>query len=359
MIELLTEKQSLWEHLKQTDKPIFIYGMGDGALKIIHVLEQLGIPFEGIYASNNFVRGHSFCGYKVLRLDEVTAMHGKNFISLLAFATFRPEMLEVLYALQDECEFYAPDVPVVKTDDEVFDHAYIQKHNEQFTKVYNMLADDWSKKVMIDTLNFKVSGKIDYLKGITTNISEVYEIIKPTGHEHYVDLGAYNGDTVSEFLRYSNGSIEQIYAFEPDVKNFKRLHKRIDEEKITNINTFNIGAWSEKTVLHFSGKGGRNSKLENTGVIEVQANSVDHILQGKKATTIKFDVEGAEYQALLGCKETIQAYAPKLMVSSYHKNEDLYALPLLIHELNPNYKFYLRHHPYIPCWETNYYCVVK
>lgn len=365
MLSLLTEKQSLWEHLLQTDKPIYIYGMGDGALKIISVLEYLGIKFEGIYASNDFVRGHSFYGYKVMRLDEVTAKHGKNFISLLAFASSREEMLEVFYNLQNECEFYAPDVPVVKTDDDVFDHAYIQKYNEEFTTVYHMLADEWSKKVFLDTLNFKVSGKIDYLKNITTEMSEVYQnIIRPTGEEHYVDLGAYNGDTVSEFIQYNNllnkeGSVAEIYAFEPDIKNFKRLHKRIEEEQIKHIHTYNIGAWSEETVLHFSGKGGRNSKLDHKGMIEVQANSVDNILNGKKATTIKFDVEGAEYQALLGCKKTIATYQPKLMVSSYHKNEDLFALPLLIQKLNPNYKFYLRHHPYVPSWETNYYCIVE
>lgn len=361
LLNYLTEKHSLWEHLKNTRKPIYIYGMGDGAVKIINVLTHLGIEISGIYASNNFVRGHSFYGYKVLKLDEVKA-ETPDFISLLAFATFRDEMLEVLYKLQDEFEFYAPDVPVVRTDDAIFDLTYIDGHSKEFLQVYDMLADDWSKKVLIDTLNFKVSGKIDYLKGISTPIDEVYtNIIKPSSNESYVDLGAYNGDTVSEFLRYADPKTAKITAFEPDKKNYRRLNQRIENEniigRVEQIDCYNIGVWSEQTVLHFASKGGRNSKLDDSGVIDVNANSVDNILSGNPATVIKFDVEGAEYQALLGCENTIKAFKPRLMVSAYHKNEDLFALPLLIKSLNHNYKIYLRHHPYIPSWETNFYCV--
>lgn len=357
MYKLLTEKQSLWNHLKNTKKPIYIYGMGDGAIKIISVLEKLSIPIAGIYASNDFVRGHSFYDHKVLTLAEVKAV-SSDFISLLAFAAFREPMLDTLYALQNECEFYAPDVPVCKTDDNLFDIEFVKKYNDRFKAVYEMLEDDWSKRVFVGTLNFKVSGKIDYLKKITSPMSEVYlNLIKPTKQDSYIDLGAYNGDTISELLVYCDGEIKNIVAFEPDAKNFKRLNRRIETENIKNITAYNLGAWNKEQILHFQGKGGRNSKLCDNGIIEVKANSVDNILAGNMASIIKLDVEGAELEALEGCKDTIAKYAPRLLVSAYHKNEDLFALPLLIKKLNPNYKIYLRHHPYIPSWETNYYCV--
>lgn len=364
---LISEKQSLWQHLKSADKPIYIYGMGDGALKIIAVLERLGIPFEGIYASNDFVRGHSFRGYRVLRLAEVKAQHGENFISLLAFATFRHEMLEVLYQLQEECEFYAPDVPVVKVDDDVFDLDYVKRHEGEFDAVYDMLADEQSKKVFVNTLNFKISGKVEYLKEITTEIDEVYRsIIKPSRSDVYIDLGAYNGDTVSEFLRYSGGAAERIIALEPDKKNFKRLIKRAEEENILNMQAYNMGAWSRNEVLSFAGRGGRSSKLDaGDGTVEVQATSVDILLDGARADVINLDVEGAEREALLGCSETIRKYHPRLMISAYHKNEDLYALPMLVREIcggckdGFQYKVFLRHHPYLPAWETNYYLTAE
>ncbi|MEG0693118.1 MAG: FkbM family methyltransferase [Oscillospiraceae bacterium] len=356
MLEFIKEKESLWEYLKKTTKSIYIYGMGDGALKIISVLEQLNITLAGIYASDEFVRGHSFYGFIVKRLDQVKAEAGE-FITLLAFATQREPLLSHIYEMSEELELYAPDVPVVKTDDELFDIDFIKKHENEFDFVYNHLSDELSKKVLIDILNFKVSGKIGYLKGCSTEIGEVYtHIIKPTSNEVYVDLGAYNGDTVVEFLSYAN-SAAKIVAFEPDKKNFKRLNKTLLEKDIT-AECYNIGAWSCEDTLYFQGgKGGRNSKLNEFGQIDIPVNSVDNILLGKEATLIKLDVEGAETSAIQGCEKTITQFSPKLMVSSYHKNDDLFSLPIQLLKLNPNYKVFLRHHPYIPAWETNYYFI--
>ena len=69
------------------------------------------------------------------------------------------------------------------------------------------------------------------------------------------------------------------------------------------------------------------------------------------------DVEGCEREALWGASQTIAHFSPKLMVSLYHRNEDIFALPLLIRRLNPNYDLYIRHQLYIPAWETNLYAV--
>ena len=99
------------------------------------------------------------------------------------------------------------------------------------------------------------------------------------------------------------------------------------------------------------------SPLLSNAQFEIEGRSVDSILGGKKATLIKYDVEGSEEQALLGSAETIKKYKPRLIVSLYHRTEDMVKLPLLVHKLNPSYKMYLRHHPYIPAWDTNLYCI--
>ena len=63
----------------------------------------------------------------------------------------------------------------------------------------------------------------------------------------------------------------------------------------------------------------------------------------EKVDFIKMDIEGAEVDALKGCKETIQNYGPKLAISIYHKRSDMWEIPLMIQEMNPNYKFYIKH----------------
>jgi hypothetical protein len=61
-------------------------------------------------------------------------------------------------------------------------------------------------------------------------------------------------------------------------------------------------------------------------------------------TFIKMDIEGGEYNALVGAREIIREQKPKLAISVYHRDDDLIKIPLLIHEMLPEYRFYLRHH---------------
>ena len=70
MIEKIHEK-NVWDSLKETDLPIVIYGMGNGADMIIEKLQSIGADFADIFASDEFVRGHSFHGKRVLKYSEV------------------------------------------------------------------------------------------------------------------------------------------------------------------------------------------------------------------------------------------------------------------------------------------------
>lgn len=104
-------------------------------------------------------------------------------------------------------------------------------------------------------------------------------------------------------------------------------------------------------------KQGRSSgHLSQKGNIRVKLDALDHILQGKKVTFIKLDIEGAELKALHACRDTIVQHRPKLAICVYHKPEDIIEIPSYIHEIVPEYKLYLRHHSKDHC-ETVFYAV--
>ena len=73
---------------------------------------------------------------------------------------------------------------------------------------------------------------------------------------------------------------------------------------------------------------------------------MDDCLEGKRVTYIKMDIEGEEYEALEGAKKVITEQKPKLAVCIYHKAFDIFKLPRLILEMNPEYLFYLRHYSF-------------
>ena len=166
--------------------------------------------------------------------------------------------------------------------------------------------------------------------------------------------GAYDGDTIREFTAATGGKYKHITALEPDKKSYKKLLKNTDGMK--NISTLNMGVWSKRDTLIFDAEAGRNSKLSAEGV-SVEVTDIDSL--NIAPTFIKMDIEGSEMKALEGAEKTIKKYLPKLYVCAYHRNEDLFALPLKINELSEKYKIYFRHSKYIPAWESNFYCVAE
>lgn len=342
----------MWESLRETTLPIVIYGMGNGADMIIEKLEKIGVDFADVFASDEFVRGHCFHGKKVLKYSEVTEKYS-DFVIVMAFAVHDKKMLQKVRELSERHTLYFPDVPVA--DSETFTANYIRLHNNEFDKAYSLLSDDDSKKSFIDILNFKVSGKPEYLFSCEKAKEDIYsEFLHIGDNETFMDLGAYDGDTVREFLSATNNRFKKIYAVEADEKNYKKLITKT--ENINYIETFNVAAWDKKETLFFEKKKGRNSKIDSKGKIEIQADSVDNILNGREITMLKMDIEGSEEKALIGAKKTIKKYRPKLYVCAYHRNSDMFLLPLTIHEICPDYKIHFAHHPYVPAWESNFYC---
>lgn len=352
MINKLDTK-NIWKFLEKNQKPIILYGMGNGADMVIEKLESLNVQFSDIFASDKFMRGQFFHGKQVLKYSDVCQKYD-DFIILMTFGVHDDETLAYVKQLSSKHEFYSLTMPIV--DNEVFTLEFVQQYEQEFEKAYNLLADEKSKQSFINVLNFKITGNVQYLFECHSEKQEIYDnIFNLSENEHFVDLGAYDGDTINEFIKASNNKYDKITAFEPDAKNFKKLCMKTGD--IKNIQKYNLGAWNKQEILYFAKKAGRNSRIDETG-IAVNFDSVDNIIKDK-VTFLKMDIEGAEKNALLGAKNTILRDKPKLYVCGYHRNEDFFTLPELIHSFDENYQIYFRQHIYIPAWESNFYRVMK
>lgn len=160
MLDFVIEKENCWDFLKKTDLPIFIYGMGDGAIKIMRVFEQYAIPLAGFFASDEFVRGHSFQGHLVHTLSQIENIID-DFVVVLAFAAGYQSLYDRINEIAECHLLLAPDVPVVGNG--LFTYEYVVENSEKINRVYNLLADEKSRQVYSDVINYKISGKINYL----------------------------------------------------------------------------------------------------------------------------------------------------------------------------------------------------
>ena len=352
MLDFITEKTDCWDYLKSTDLPVFIYGMGDGALKIMSVFERYGIPLAGFFASDEFVRGHTFQGHLVHTLSQIETLID-DFVIVLAFAAGYQSLYDRINEIAKRHILLAPDVPVA--GETLFTYKNSQKNAEKIQSVYDMLADEKSRQTYADVINFKISGKIEYLNRCISPKEEIYgRIIYLGENEIFADLGAYNGDTAAEFMSACNNNFCHLYAFEPNPKNFRKLTKNLPEsDKIT---LFNAAAGRESGTVKISANEGRMSRAGGSGkTVEIPIVPLDEAVP-ESVTVLKLDVEGGEREAIMGARRHIENGA-KILCSLYHRSEDMFDLPLLIKSINPELKFYIRHQLYIPAWETNLYAV--
>lgn len=348
--------------MKETPLPIVVYGMGNGADKIIDELTARDISVSDFFASDGFVRGHFFHGKRVLSFSEVKEKYEK-FIILVAFGSSLPDVMNRFISLAETYEFYAPDVPVC--GGELFDAPFYLEHEAEFEKVRALLADDKSRSVWDDLIAYKLSGDISHILHADTQKEDALRDILSGGYTAYVDLGAYNGDTIRESLSFYP-TIEKICAFEPSAKTFAKLEAYLSTVESIEKSAFSLCAWNKSETRILTDGAGRNTTIGGTGdtsktkngakIRTAECDALDNRVSYKgEKLFIKYDVEGAEEEALLGSIKTIQNNDTELLVSLYHKSRDLFALPLLVHEILPDHKLYLRKHPYIPAWDINLY----
>ncbi len=350
----------MWEALKNEKRPIVIYGMGNGADKLIARFNELNIEFRDIFASDGFVRGHSFHGIRVKSFSEIKELYS-DFVIALSFASNREEVLSLFLELDGKYDMYIPDMPV--TGDEYFDSNFCNAHYDEILNAYNALSDEESRNTYAAVINYKLTGKLYYLLSAYATKDELYSLISSrNGIESYLDGGAYNGDTLKEAIHYFPDLKEAILV-EPDKRSFKKLSAFADTLSEPKLTLYNAALWSSDGAASFISSGNRNSSINSTAshenkTVETEISTVDEIAKSK-IDYIKYDVEGAELEALIGSSLTIERDKPVLLVSAYHRSADIFSLINYLKERYPFYDLYLRRLKCVPAWELDIIALPK
>lgn len=163
--------------------------------------------------------------------------------------------------------------------------------------------------------------------------------------EVFIDAGCCDLNSTLQLRKYCK-HLKKVYALEPDPESYAVCQEKKARFHVDEAELFPVGAWSERTTLHFKATNDGVSHVCDDGEIVVPVATIDEIVEKEnpKVTMIKMDIEGSELEALKGAKKTIQRNKPKLAICIYHKPEDMLEIPLYIKSLVPEYKLYVRHH---------------
>jgi FkbM family methyltransferase len=146
------------------------------------------------------------------------------------------------------------------------------------------------------------------------------------------EVGAHIG-FVTQWFSKLVGENGLVIAFEPGPSNLEYLRKNVSELANARVEAVAVCDQDGSVSLNVEDLSGQNNSLiDNLPVLEantraagvqprlskltVQALSLDSFRssQRRRANFIKIDVEGAEYQVLVGARETLKSDRPILMV---------------------------------------------
>lgn len=207
--------------------------------------------------------------------------------------------------------------------------------------------------------------------------------VKP--NDVILDIGAHIG-TITLPLAKSVGPDGRVYAFEPDLDNFKLLSKNIAANQICNVVAEHI-AVSDRTAtirLYQSTSCSALHRIHPSGYcrrsVEVKAISLNDYFESRpqRVDVVKIDVEGAELRVLRGSQCLIKAnpsirflieFVPAWIVEGGHRVDDVVEFfrdnGFVLFEVDEenetiriaDFADLLRRYPPKSNWGTNLWCV--
>jgi FkbM family methyltransferase len=148
-------------------------------------------------------------------------------------------------------------------------------------------------------------------------ITFVKHFINP--NKNIIDLGANIGTHSIIYSNYTNGI---VYSFEPQKVVFDILNKNVELNNCKNIITYNFGGSNIDSKFYMNacyenkdnqGAFRIDKSLDETNGLQIECRIIDN-LNIENVGYIKIDVEGHEYEALMGLKNLLIRDHPSLMV---------------------------------------------
>jgi FkbM family methyltransferase len=304
----------------------------------------------------------------VLHYDDVLLdSFGREFTRQSA-ADFAPEDILVIRHLKAraiteklrQCGFGRAIIDLthlVWRETSLLDTVLIRDNLARIERVFERL-DTQSAEIFLCLLLFRIKADPDILKfsdypqylhkNILSRLNE---------REIIIDGGAFTGDSAFLFLAATQGRVD-IFGFEPDAANYDIMFRNILHHRVNDrIHALPYGLYDSRTTLRFN-SASQSSRIVENGVHFIRTVDIDGFCQffQVQPTLIKLDVEGAELHALRGAGGTIRQNKPKLLISLYHRAEDLWEIPEFIISLRDDYIFHIGHHSSdLTIYETTLY----
>jgi len=331
----------------EKSKTAIVFGAQRLGEFVVENLKASGINVAAIVDNGKSKHGSFVVGIPVIQLSEVNDLNVPIVIATTRFSKSISVQLEeggyknyLPYPVMSliNAELYPHEIPYVGIQED------FSKNIARHLGLFLSLTDDKSRQVHDGLIQYRLNYDARFADAVADQYERQYfdkDLIKYSPENVFVDLGGYDGDTVEKYIEFGNGIYKKIYLFEPDENILNRAKIRL--KNYVDIEYMQTGAYSKDGELRFSASGRTNGFFNESGELVIPVRKLDSVVSEDPAL-IKMDIEGSEKDALLGAVNTIKRAKPKLAIAAYHYAHDLWRLVDVIREINPEYKFYLRHY---------------
>jgi FkbM family methyltransferase len=335
---------------------IFLYGVGGFATEIAATLEKFEIKILGFIDHVQAPPG-DWAGYKYapfFNVDEVSLTRDSTVI--IAVHNFHGDLQQIvkrIFQVDSHVQIISPveltnHLSIAGAHIENYwltsDQGLFDRNEAQIQAFRTLLSDEKSKLLLEQIIEYRRGGQIDALPK-TEILEHQYipmDLPTPPPNIRMVELGAYTGDNLREFVRRGL-NIEFALSLEPDLQNFSSLVSTIAELGLRNVFALPLAGWDQTETLLFNDTGDAGAVMVKSGGSSITATSIDQFVGKSEINFIKMDIEGAELNAIQGAKNIIIQQEPHLAISVYHKPDDLWTIGLMIEEFsNGKYDYFLR-----------------
>jgi len=220
------------------------------------------------------------------------------------------------------------------------------KNRDEILRGFDYFEDDSSRQLYYDLWRYRLTGVIG--TGITEQYTWGDQYFSPELPPwpkplRFIDCGAYTGDTL-QTAKKKGIAMEAIAAFEPDLANYAKLVAVVRDLKPKLAFTAPCGVFGSSSQVSFSAGDGTGSAISAGGTSTIQCVTLDEVMLGFHPNLIKMDIEGAEYDALLGGAKLIEQDRPGLAICVYHTPDHIWQIPKLVRKWDLGYRLHLLNH---------------
>jgi FkbM family methyltransferase len=335
---------------------LILYGAGNAGREILRQLREAGIEPLAFADDTPAKQGTVIDRLEVLAPEAAAARFGPKVVIAVTILNPALRFLEARQRLQKRvgCRIVSL-FALARTYPEAllpllhYDRASAVLENvARIKRAFELFADDRSRADFVAHLKFRLTTDYDALPAKSRPPYFPSDLIETFPNDVlFIDCGAYDGDTLGEFLAFQDGQFGAVIAFEPDERNYQKLTayvQSLPSEIASRIKLQRAAVSDRSGFAAFNDTGDMSATLAAQGSgKKVSVFALDDVVaQCPSHTYIKLDVEGYELQALHGAGLLLAKTRPTLAVSVYHHPRDLWEIPLYLHKLGLGYRLALR-----------------